>query len=212
MGDVKIAEGDAGVSAGAAGALATKSMLIFLGVAFGFTWLLLIPAALSAYGLFTLPLPSSVLITFATLGPFLGGVSAVYYQRGRPGVRALLAQMVRWRVKFALYGVALVGPALTMLAAFLLWRGLGGPRLPAPPANTWLSIPLLIVVLLLPALFEEAGWRGFAFPHLRQRYGSLPASLACAGLVHSGSRFRFLAFLCFCRLHRCPVDPVCLVI
>lgn len=121
MGDIKITGGETGVGAGAASALATKSLLIFLGVAFGFTWLLLIPAALSAYGLFTLPLPSSVLITLATLGPFLGAVSAMYYQGGMPGVRALLAQMVRWRVKLALYGVALVGPALTMLAAFLLW-------------------------------------------------------------------------------------------
>jgi uncharacterized protein len=154
-----------------------KSLLIFFLVSFGFTWLVLAPAALSAYGFISLPVPINVIITLATLGPFLGGISAAAYETGPAGVMALLSRVVRWRVKVAWYALVLAGPALVMLVAFLLWRGLGGPQLPAPPAQAWLSIPILIGVLLLPALFEETGWRGFALPRLQLRNGALAASV-----------------------------------
>ena len=158
--------------------LAMKSLLVFTLVTFSFTWLALAPAVLSAYGFFDLPVPSTVLITMATLGPFLGGISAAAYEAGPAGVRALFSRVARWRVGIAWYVLVLVGPALVMLAAFLLWRSLGGPALSAPPANAWMTIPVLLVVLLIPALFEETGWRGFALPILQRRYGALAASVA----------------------------------
>jgi uncharacterized protein len=159
-------------------ASAAKSLLVFVLVTFSFTWLVLAPAALSVYGFISLPVPINAIITLATLGPFLGGISAAAYETGPAGVRALLSRVVRWRVKATWYGLVLAGPALVMLAAFLLWRSLGGPQLPAPPAQAWLTIPILILVLLLPALFEETGWRGFALPRLQGRYGALVASIA----------------------------------
>ena len=159
-------------------ATAMKSLLLFTLVSFGFTWLVLSPAVLSAYGFTSLPVPVGVLITLGTLGPFLGAVSAAAYQSGSAGAKRLLKQVVRWRVGAVWYAVVLTGPALVMLAAFLLWRGLGGPVLSAPPANAWLTIPVLLVVLLIPALFEETGWRGFALPILQRRYGALAASVA----------------------------------
>ena len=155
----------------------TKSLAIFFIVAFTFTWLVLAPAVLSAAGVISLSLSSTLLITVATLGPLLGAVGAAAYESGSAGVRALLSQASRWRLHPAWYAVVLLGPALIMLAAFLLWRILGGPQLSAPPLNAWLSIPILVVVLLIPALFEEIGWRGFALPRLQTRYGALAASL-----------------------------------
>jgi membrane protease YdiL (CAAX protease family) len=90
----------------------------------------------------------------------------------------LLAQVVRWRVGWRWYVVALAIPALVMLAAFFLWQAMGGPALTTPPpAGAWFSIPILIVALLIPALFEEAGWRGVALPRLQGRFGWLAASL-----------------------------------
>ena len=155
----------------------TKSLAIFFIVAFTFTWLVLAPAVLSAAGVISLSLSSTLLITVATLGPLLGAVSAAAYESGSAGVHALLSQARRWRLHPTWYAVVLVGPALIMLAAFLLWRAQGGPQLSAPPLNAWLSVPILVVVLLLPALFEEIGWRGFALPRLQTRYGALAASL-----------------------------------
>lgn len=157
---------------------ATKSLALFVLISFVFTWLALAPAVLSAYGFFSLPVPTNVLITLGTLGPFLGGISAAAYEGGPAGVKALLSRTLRWRVKPVWYAAVLAGPALIVLAAFLLWRALGGPQLPAPPAQAWSSVPILIGILLLPALFEETGWRGFALPRLQKHYGALAASIA----------------------------------
>ena len=161
----------------AADAAVVKSQFVFFIVTFAFSWLLLGLAALSANGALPLSLPSQVMITIATLGPALGAISAAAYESGRPGVSSLLGQARRWRIHPRWYLIALLGPALIMLAGFLIWRALGGPRPPAPPLSTWLSLPLLILALLLPALFEEIGWRGFALPRLQSRVGWLAASL-----------------------------------
>lgn len=149
----------------------------YFAMAFAFTWAILGLAVLAAQGIITLPLSAAVLITIATLGPAVAAILMVRAEDGRSGVRNLLAQARRWRVKPIWYAIALIGPALVMLAAFLFWRVLGGPSLTAPPLNAWLSVPILIVVLLIPALFEEIGWRGLALPRLQSRYGALAASL-----------------------------------
>ncbi len=146
-------------------------------MAFAFTWAILGLAVLAAQGIITLPLSATVLITIATLGPAVAAILVVRAESGRSGVRSLLAQARHWRVKPIWYAIALIGPALIMLAAFLLWRVLGGPALSPPPLNAWLSVPILVVVLLIPALFEEIGWRGLALPRLQSRYGALAASL-----------------------------------
>lgn len=146
-------------------------------LAFAFTWAILCPAVLAAQGIITVPLSSSVLITIATLGPAAAAIVVVRAEAGRSGIRDLLDQARRWRVKPIWYAIALMGPALMMMVAFLVWRLLGGPSLAAPPLNAWLSVPILAVVLLIPALFEEIGWRGLALPRLQDRHGALAASL-----------------------------------
>lgn len=155
----------------------TISLSLFLAITFIFTWSLLGLAFLSANQLIAFSLPSTMMITIATLGPALGAIAAAAYVSGRMGVRALLAQTGRWRVGGKWFGVALIGPALVMVASFLLWRVLGGPTLSSPPTSTWASIPVLLVVMLIPALFEEVGWRGYALPRLQSRYGWLLSSL-----------------------------------
>jgi uncharacterized protein len=146
-------------------------------ITFAITWVILGLAVLAAQGILALPLSATILITLATLGPAVAAILVVRVEGGLSSMRALLAQAGRWRVKPIWYVVALIGPALIMLAAFLLWRILGGPSLSSPPLNAWLSVPILIVVLLIPALFEEIGWRGLALPRLQSRYGALAASL-----------------------------------
>jgi uncharacterized protein len=152
-------------------------LVAFFVLTFSFTWVILGLAVLGAQGVITLPISATILITIATLGPAVGAILVVSNEGGRSSVRALLAQARRWRVKPTWYAVALIGPAMVMLSAFLLWRLLGGPSLSSPPPNAWLSVPILVVVLLIPALFEEIGWRGLALPRLQSRYGALAASL-----------------------------------
>lgn len=153
-------------------------LYIFLGVTFAFTWLILALPVLSAIGLIDVALPASLFITIATFGPAVGAITAVIYESGRSGIRPLLAQVVRWRVSWRWYLVVLTIPALVMLAAFFLWQAMGGPALTTPlPAGAWFTIPILIVALLIPSLFEEVGWRGLALPRLQTRFGWLASSL-----------------------------------
>ncbi|HET7089812.1 MAG TPA: type II CAAX endopeptidase family protein [Anaerolineae bacterium] len=163
---------------------AQRGMVIYLVVAFGFTWAILGLGILAARGVITLPLSTTGLVTLATLGPMIAALSATAFEAGRAGVRTLLAQVVRWRVRPIWYGLALGVPAMIMLSAFVLWRVLGGPALPAPPIQSWLSLPVLVMALVIPALFEEIGWRGYALPRLQSRTNALAASLML-GLIHA---------------------------
>jgi uncharacterized protein len=104
---------------------------------------------------------------------------------GRAGVRALLTQALRWRVRPAWYAVAILGPALFPVGGFLLGLALGKPTPPAPALQVWLSLPLVLLALVIPALLEEIGWRGYALPRLQRRLGPLLASLVL-GVVWAG--------------------------
>ena len=163
---------------------AKNGLLLYFVVAFAFTWVILGLAILAARGVIVLPVSTTILVTLATLGPLLAALSVTAYESGRAGVRALLQHVTRWRVHPIWYVVVLVVPGLIMGTAFLLWRALGGPALPATQFSIWLSLPVLIVVLVIPALFEEVGWRGFAFPRLQLRYNALVASLIL-GAIHA---------------------------
>ena len=75
-----------------------RSLIIFIVVTFGFSWLLLAVTALSGMGVIPFKVASPVMITIATLGPALGAVSAAASESGRSGIRSLLGQALRCRV------------------------------------------------------------------------------------------------------------------
>jgi uncharacterized protein len=163
---------------------ARRGIFLYTAVAFAVTWSILGLVVLAARVGRALPASPMVFVTLATLGPCLAAIAAVAYEAGWSGVRALLAPALRWRLSWGWYAVALLGPGLVMLAAFLLWLALGATLPPAPPAAAWAAIPLLIVALFLPALVEEIGWRGYLLSRLQSRLGALPASLVI-GVVHA---------------------------
>jgi membrane protease YdiL (CAAX protease family) len=94
---------------------------------------------------------------------------------------ALLAQLLRWRVRPIWYAVALGGPILLTLAIVVIYRTTGGLL----PASVPLPLPLPLLLLLYfvyvglfhGGLDEELGWRGYALPRLQTRYGALMASV-----------------------------------
>ena len=146
-------------------------------LAFAFTWLFWVPAALEAQGLISsLPVPATFLGAF---GPLVAAVVVTALEGGRAGLRSLLSRVVRWRVAPIWYGVAILGPLLIMLGAIALHVALGGQ----PPSLGLLigAMPALVFVfvymMITVALGEEVGWRGYALPALQARYSALIASL-----------------------------------
>ena len=72
-------------------------------------------------------------LTLATLGIGLAGVAMAAWESGGAGVRSLLGQILRWRVRPIWYVAAVLVPALFPAGAFLLGLALGNP--PTPTAS-----------------------------------------------------------------------------
>jgi uncharacterized protein len=105
------------------------------------------------------------------IGPLLAAVIVIGVTEGRPGYRTLGARMIRWRVGWRWWLVALGTPvavlALAALANVTVW-GAPAPVLAGP---VWGGFALVFagrfVDPLDGPLGEEPGWRGYALPQLQ---------------------------------------------
>jgi membrane protease YdiL (CAAX protease family) len=145
-------------------AIADHPALSFSVLAIGVTWIGDV-AAILAFGNITpgLLLEFVVLISAALL---VTGVAD-----GRPGIRRLLAGVLRWRVGWGWYLVALLGlPLLTLLIALLTGTF-------ASPATGWLPVigayamQVLLLGVLVGNVWEEMGWTGVVQRRLMERHG-----------------------------------------
>ena len=169
-----------------------RSLLIYLGVAYAFTWLLWVPPLLGALPEgWALPSPDkyaqlavegfadnqhlllAVVFSVAVYGPLLGALIATGHERGPRGGPDLLARTFNLRVLLRWYLVALIIAAGMSYPAKACW--------PGPPA-TWgqpmldvgtrlaLFVPILLLQLLTSGLGEKPGWRGYLLPRLQKRF------------------------------------------
>ena len=118
---------------------------------------------------------------FGLFGPALAAILVTAVTDGRPGVQALLARVVRWRVPLPWYLVVLGVPAgLALLAAT-------ASALFGRAVLRFGTLTVLDLVLVVMVVGEELGWRGYALPALLERTSPLLASLvigAVWGLWH----------------------------
>lgn len=156
-----------------------KSLTLFFLLAFALSWLVELPLALKAQGLWQAPFPFS-LHYLAAYGPLLAALIATAASQGRQGLQDLFRRIFRWRVS-PLWWFLAVSPLLFYgLVASARWLVQGqAPDLALlgqlnflPPLGL-AALPFWIVTF---GLGEETGWRGFALPRLQQRYGPLKAT------------------------------------
>ena len=114
-------------------------------------------------------------VPIGILGPCIAGILLTGLLYGKPGLRGLLARLVKWRVGIGWYAFALLtAPVITTVS--LLARS-------TPPAIATASdkVGLLLMGLAIglgsSPFFEEVGWTGFATPELRKRFGVLATGL-----------------------------------
>lgn len=121
----------------------------------------------------------------ALLGPAIAAVVVTAWTAGRPGLRDLGARLLRWHVPLRWWLMAL--SPLGLLAVALPAMALTGEVLPAAagfglfsgtPAIGAAGVAALVVVV--NALGEETGWRGYALPQLQRLLAPLPATLVLA--------------------------------
>jgi membrane protease YdiL (CAAX protease family) len=124
---------------------------------------LLLPGSVELAVLLMLLVPSLLAIVLAAMA------------EGRPGVATLLGKLFKWRVSATGYAVGL--PIAILLAAAVLGRILGWvPELQVrvPPPS---QLAINFVLVLLVAVLEELGWRGYALPRLVTRRSALFSAL-----------------------------------
>jgi uncharacterized protein len=152
--------------------LAQRPLLLFLPLAFLLSWY---PSILMLLGVEASGINP--------LGPLVAALIVLGLTAGWPGVRALLAGIVKLRAGLRWYAVALLLPAAMVGLAAAVVLAFGAPMPPpeqlAPGPE---QLDRALFALLFVSLGEEPGWRGFLLPLLRRRRALLSASLALGGI------------------------------
>ena len=184
--------------------ISAHPLIAYFVLAFAFMWIPVLPLTLSrnaGIGLLPYDLPSvlmNVLLALTVIsGPTLAALIVTGITEGRTGVKQLLKRCIQWRVGLPWYLVALFIMLIVWLIAYTAILGL--PLL-VGAATHWsllltVFVPLVAFGIVIPAIDEEPGWRGFALPRLQQRYGPLWASVILGtlhGLWHIPAVFTML--------------------
>ena len=145
----------------------------------------MIVEALGSQGVFNFRVPVPLLVVMG-YGPALAAFLVTSFVNGKTGMRALLRQLLVWRVGVAWAFAAILGMAGLFFLAYQISNWLGHPITTAPeiPMSPIIAVPVLFFVSFL-INGEEIGWRGFALPRLQARFNALTASLIL-GVIWAG--------------------------
>ncbi len=136
-----------------------KRVTLYFVLAFAITWGLQAPALFSAT-----PNKWMALVGLGAFGPMFAAMIA------SGDVRGLFRQMKIWRVGIAWYLAALFVPGGIFVVAAAIY-GHGEPLLYGP------NNPAFVLAAIVFPIGEEVGWRGFAQPELRKRFGPIATSV-----------------------------------
>ena len=125
--------------------------------------------------------------TFFAVGPLLAALIVIAVAEGRPGFRDLGSRIIRWRVAWYWYAVAIGFPLAVRFVAAMVNVGPGGAPTPEWTDLAWTSFAIAFLVRLVNPmdgpLGEEPGWRGFALPRMQARNSPLISAVILGVLV-----------------------------
>jgi uncharacterized protein len=115
---------------------------------------------------------------FLIYGVALGGALVTAIADGRGGLRTYFSRIVRWRVGFVWYLIALFLPLAARTASIGLALLTGGELATDFQLPSWSSmLASFLFIFFTISLGEEPGFRGFALPRLMAGRSALTASL-----------------------------------
>jgi membrane protease YdiL (CAAX protease family) len=124
---------------------------------------------------------------FFPCGPLVAALVVIGVTEGRAGYRDLGARMIRWRVGWTWWLVAIGTPLAVLAVAAAANVAIWGAPVPLLATIAWSQLALGAAVRFVNPLDgplgEEPGWRGYALPQLQARRSPLASGLVLAPLV-----------------------------
>ena len=103
--------------------------------------------------------------SFFAPGVLLAALIVVTLTEGLSGLKALGSRLIRWRVSWVWYALAIGVPLLVHLASVAINVGLGAPPPSLGMLSPWYSLPMAIALHALSPtggpLMEEPSFRGY---------------------------------------------------
>jgi len=124
---------------------------------------------------------------FFACGPLVAALIVIGITEGAAGYRALGARMIRWRVGWQWWVVALGLPLAVLAVATAANVTLWGAPAPLLGSLAWGSLAFTFAARFIDPLDgplgEEPGWRGWALPELQRRQSALGAAVILGAIV-----------------------------
>jgi membrane protease YdiL (CAAX protease family) len=122
--------------------------------------------------------------SFFAPGVLVAALIVVSLTEGLAGLKAMGARLIRWRVGWVWYALALAVPLFVTFASIGLNSALGAPAPAIAELNVWYSLPMAIAINIVNPLNaqlpEEASFRGWAQPKLQTSRTPLAATVLMA--------------------------------
>src|ERR671916_2111928 len=122
--------------------------------------------------------------SFFAPGVLVAALVVVFLTEGLAGLRAMGSRLIRWRVSWVWYALALAVPLAVKFGALALNTGLGAPVPEIAEFNVWYSLPMAIAINIVyplnAQLPEESSLRGWAQPKLQATRTPLAATVLMA--------------------------------
>jgi membrane protease YdiL (CAAX protease family) len=125
--------------------------------------------------------------SFFPCGPLVAAVVVIGVTEGRRGYRAWGARLLRWRVGWVWWVVAVGTPLAVLAVAAGANVAFWGAPIPVPSQVPWATVLLFAALRFIDPLDgpfgEEPGFRAYAVPQLQVRRSPLAATLVLAPLA-----------------------------
>ena len=122
--------------------------------------------------------------SFFAPGVLVAALIVVFLTEGVAGLKAMGSRLIRWRVSWVWYALALAVPLSVKFASIALNTALGAPVPEIAEFNVWYSLPMAIAINIVNPLNaqlpEEASFRGWAQPKLQSTRTPLAATVLMA--------------------------------
>jgi uncharacterized protein len=126
-------------------------------------------------------------IPFRATGPLIAALIVIPISQGLSGLRELGSRMIRWRVRWYWYVLAVGLPLAVLLVTVGLNVALGAEAPSLAGVGSLSTLLTVFAVRLINPLDgpmgEEPGWRGFALPGLQTTLSPLVTTLILAVLI-----------------------------